>query len=211
MQELINYLKKFFESLIEFIERLFSPDIIAYKPVLYLYPEQETETQVKLNLDGRLTVTYPAYNDGWSVRAYPDGHLVNKADGLEYSYLFWEGISNSAKWDMSEGWCVPGGETAAFLRRELSQLGLTAKEYNEFIVYWLPQMQDNAYNLISFQWEEYEKYAPLDITPSPDSILRVFMVFKPLDKAVEIKAPAARAEFVRKGFTVVEWGGTGKR
>ncbi len=27
------------------------------------------------------------------------------------------------------------------------------KEHNEFIVYWLPRMQDNAYNLISFQSE----------------------------------------------------------
>ena len=36
------------------------------------------------------TYTYPTYNDGWEVTAYPDGRLINKADGTEH-YLFWEG------------------------------------------------------------------------------------------------------------------------
>jgi hypothetical protein len=72
----------------------------------------------------------------------------------------------------------------------LSGLGLTPREYNEFIVYWLPQMQDNKYNLITFQWEAYEELAPLAISPAPDSSLRVFMVFAPLEAPIEISAPA---------------------
>ena len=36
-----------------------------------------------------------------------------------------------------------------------AQLGLNREEANEFIIYWLPQMQDNAYNLISFQQDVY--------------------------------------------------------
>ena len=198
-----------FQRFIEFFRRLFGPEggVIFYKPVIYIYPERETDVGVKLNFDG-LTVTYPAYNGGWNVRARPGGSLINKANGLEYSYLFWEGLAGSPQWDLSGGWCVPGGDTAAFLQRALSGLGLTPAEYNEFIVYWLPLMQDNPYNLITFQWDEYEKSAPLEITPAPDSMLRVFMVFKPLDKPLEIKAPAERPAFARNGFTVVEWGGT---
>jgi len=134
--------------------------------------------------------------------------LINKADGLEYSYLFWEGVSDKRDWNLSEGYCVPGADTAAFLRQTLGKLGLTPKEYNEFIVFWLPLMQDNPYNLITFQWEEYEASAPLEISPAPDSTLRVFMVYKPLDKPAEVKAPAEPAAFERKGFTVVEWGGS---
>ena len=182
--------------------------IAPKKPVLYLYPERPTDVSVKLDFDGRLTAAYPAYNGGWNVRAYPDGRLINKADGLEYSYLFWEGIANQTHWDLSEGYCVAGGDTAAFLQKNLSRLGLTPKEYNEFIVYWLPQMQDHPYNLITFQWDAYEKTAPLTITPAPDSMLRVFMVFVPLDKPMQVKAPAERAPFVRRGFTAVEWGGS---
>jgi hypothetical protein len=168
---------------------------------------KEQEVSVKLAYKGRLTATYPAYNNGWNVRAYPDGHLINKADGLEYSYLFWEGFPDGAKpWNLNEGYCVAGADTASFLQKTLGELGLTPKEYNEFIVYWLPQMQNNPYNLITFQWEEYESLAPLSISPAPDSVLRVFMVFSPLETPVEISAPAKRTPFVRNGFTVVEWG-----
>ena len=185
-----------------------SKDYYVAKPVIYFYPEQETDITVKLDFKGRLDITYPEYNNGWSIRAYPDGRLINKSDNLEYSYLFWDGDAEDPNWyDLSEGYCVAGNETSSFLQKTLSEFGLTPKEYNEFIVYWLPQMQNNPYNLISFQWEEYEKIAPLTITPVPDSILRVFMVFSPLDKPVTIKAPAAREPFIRNGFTVVEWGG----
>lgn len=48
---------------------------------------------------------------------------------------------------------VEGEKTAAFLERVLSEMGLVPREYNEFIVYWLPKMQNNAYNLITFQKE----------------------------------------------------------
>ena len=46
------------------------------KPVIYLYPEEETEVTVKLDYNGTLTSTYPAYGDGWTVTAQPDGTPV---------------------------------------------------------------------------------------------------------------------------------------
>ena len=60
------------------------------KPVIYLYPEQETTVSVSLDYTGTLTATYPAYEDGWRVTAEPDGTLYDE-NGDEYSYLFWEG------------------------------------------------------------------------------------------------------------------------
>ncbi|MEI7690748.1 MAG: hypothetical protein WCI63_03935 [bacterium] len=68
-------------------------------------------------------------------------------------------------------------------------------------------MENNKYNLIHFAEEEYTDSAKLTVTPSPDSILRVFMVFKPLDSYQDI-TPQKIKPFERKGFTVVEWGGT---
>nr|MCR4766491.1 hypothetical protein [Saccharofermentans sp.] len=49
----------------------------AHAPIIYLYPEEETEVNVKLTLDGNLTSSYPHYNDalGWTVTASPDGTL----------------------------------------------------------------------------------------------------------------------------------------
>ena len=60
------------------------------KPVIYLYPEQQTEVAVSLDYDGTLTAAYPAYENGWRVTAEPDGTLHDE-NGNEYSYLFWEG------------------------------------------------------------------------------------------------------------------------
>lgn len=174
------------------------------KPVAYLYPEAELEVTVKLDFDGDLTCTYPAYNDGWTVTARPDGTLTD-AGGQTYNYLYWEGISNT-DYDFSQGFCVPGRETAAFLEDALAQLGLTRREANEFIVYWLPRMENTPYNLISFQTDAYTDHAVLTVTPEPDSMLRVFMAWKPLDAPVELPAQDLPA-FQRTGFTVVEWGG----
>ena len=181
-----------------------SDEECAEKPVIYLYPEQETAVSVSLNYDGTLTATYPDYENGWRVTAEPDGTLYDE-NGNEYSYLFWEG-ENNTDYDFSKGFCVAGADTADFLREKLAEIGLTPREYNEFIVYWLPKMQDNPYNLISFQSEAYTDAAKLDIDPTPDSVLRVFMAWKPLSRPQNIE-PQTFTPFVRDGFTVVEWGG----
>lgn len=182
------------------------PPEATKKPVIYLYPTSEQIVSVKLDYQGKLTCTYPDYKDGWKVKAKPGGTLTNIADNREYSYLFWEGVSN-VKWDMSKGFIVKGNETEKFLQEKLEYLGLTPREYNEFIVYWLPIMQDNKYNLITFAGEDYKNTAKLKISPQPDSILRIMMVFKSLDKPIEVEEQELKP-FTRKGFTVVEWGGT---
>ena len=163
----------------------------AAKPVIYLYPEKETTVTVKLDYAGTLTCTYPAYGDGWTVTACPDGTLTDDA-GQTYSYLYWEGADTIA-YDFSQGFCVAGTDTAAFLEDALAQLGLTRREANEFIVYWLPQMQENPYNLIAFQSDRYTQAAKLTIDPAPDTLLRIFMAWKPLDKFLEIPARSAPA------------------
>ena len=177
----------------------------CYKPVIYLYPEVETEVSVKLNLDGKLTCTYPAYNTGWKVTASPDGTLTD-ANGQTYNYLYWEGETN-AQWDMTEGFCIKGEDTAAFLEDALEKLGLNRKEANEFIVYWLPLMEQNPYNIISFQTDIYTNAAELQINPAPDTVIRVFMTFESSDYMIRL-LPQKLTAPERIGFTVVEWGGT---
>lgn len=174
------------------------------KPVQYLYPLEQTEVTVRLDYDGTLTCTYPAYHDGWTVLAQPDGTLTD-ADGQTYRYLFWEGTTDTV-YDFSTGFCVPGAETADFLSTALAQLGLNRAEANEFIVYWLPSMQNNAYNLICFQQEAYTEHARVHITPEPDTFIRVFMAYRPLSEPVEIE-PQTLSAPARTGFVAVEWGG----
>ena len=184
---------------------LIEPDRPAEKPVIYLYPEEVTDVTVQLDYSGKLTCTYPAYKDGWQVTAAPDGTLTD-ASGQTYNYLYWEG-EGTERYDFSRGFCVAGADTAAFLEDALAQMGLTRKEANEFIVYWLPRMEQSPYNLIAFQQEAYTDAAPLTVTPAPDSILRVFMAWQPLEAPVDIPAQTLPA-FDRHGFALVEWGGT---
>ena len=181
---------------------------VADKPVIYLYPEQETDVHVELELtEAELSTTYPKYNNGWDVTAYPDGKLVNKADGTHHRYLFWDAVNCRTRFDFSKGFCVAGSDTESFLKEKLTYMGLTEDEMNEFIVYWLPLMEHNKYNLITFQSDAYTDSAKLNISPTPDSILRIFMVYVPLDDAIDIE-PQQLSTFERTGFTVVEWGGS---
>ena len=181
----------------------FAP-VAPEKPVLYLYPEVETKVDVTLEVDGTLTCTYPAYENGWSVTAAPDGTLRDSS-GQVYRYLYWE-AEQQADFDFSRGFCVAGSDTAAFLEEVLAEIGLNRTEANEFIIYWLPQMEQNPYNLIAFQGEAYTVGAQLRIDPAPESLLRVFMAWKPLSAPVTVE-PQTFAPFVRSGFTAVEWGG----
>ena len=177
------------------------------KPVIYLYPEEETDVDVNLSLDGgKFTCTYPEYKNGWHVTAKPDGTLYD-SNGQSYNYLYWEAESDT-DFDFSTGYCIKGADTAVFLEEKLLDLGLTRKEANEFIIYWLPRMEQNNYNVISFQTDVYTDYAKLDINPQPDTLIRVYMAYYGSDKAVDIDEPEKEIAPKRDGFTVVEWGGS---
>ncbi len=177
------------------------------KPVIYLYPEEQTNVSVQVNFPfgGELTCTYPDYGDGWNVTAMPDSTLYD-ANGDEYYCLYWEG-KGAADFDMSKGFCVAGADTAKFLREKLMYIGLTAREANEFIIYWLPKMQDNPYNVITLHTDDYARSVPLTVSPAPDTQIRVFMTYYSSDTPVDIpeqKLP----HYERNGFTLVEWGGS---
>ena len=196
----------------EIVERDSQSDpfwVCADKPVIYLYPEQDTEVNVRLTLNGKLTTTYPLYDDklGWTVTASPDGILTDK-NGRKYSYLFWEGDIAITP-DLSRGFCVKGEDTAGFLEESLKQLGLTDTEADAFVMYWLPLMEGNKYNVITFQTTAYEDVASLSVTPKPDTVIRVNMLWYPTNTYVDMEPQdlAAVNPSERKGFTVVEWGG----
>ncbi len=180
-------------------------------PIIYLYDDQEREATVKLDLNGDLTCTYPKYNDetGWVVKTSADGVLTDKS-GRQYEYLYWEADIDMVP-DLSKGFCVRGEDSAAFLEKALSDLGLTDTEANTFIMYWLPQLEENPYNVISFQTETYENAAKLNVDPVPDTVVRVNMLFYGTDEYVEIEAQDLSemnpSVSEREGFVLVEWGG----
>ena len=54
--------------------------------------------------------------------------------------------------------------------------------------------------------EVHPDAAKLEGTPAPDTVIRVFMTYKPLDAPVQIQPQTLTAP-ERSGFTVIEWGG----
>lgn len=186
-----------------------APIPAEYKPVLYLYPPEKQDIGIKLNLYNRKMIhPYPAYNEGWEVVAEPDGTLLNKKTGKKHYCLFWETAGSPLMQTIPTGFVVKGEETAAFLEEKLAELGLNEKEANEFIIFWLPQMENNAYNLVHFAQKEYEDVSELDIQPKPETQIRVMMVWQALSQKREIAPQILPTKPIRKGFTAVEWGGT---
>jgi hypothetical protein len=102
---------------------------------------------------------------------------------------------------------VRGSDIREFLYAKLTEIGLNTKEKSDFIMYWYPKLQEYLYVQITFAGKDYTDLAKLDISPKPDSLLRVFMVAKPLTESIQIPEQKLQ-KFERKGFSVVEWGGT---
>ena len=181
-------------------------EVILAKPVVYLYPTQIMEVAVDVELtQGHLTVTDPPIGQGWQVTAQPDGQLTD-SQGNQYPYLFWEADA-PADFDFSNGFVVPGSQTEEFLREKLALLGLNDRETADFLEYWQPRMEEKAYNLVAFQTERYTELAQLNIEPAPDSVIRVFMAYQPLEEPVEVE-PQVLQPATRHGFAAVEWGGS---
>ena len=176
------------------------------KPIIYLYPEKETEITIKLGKPNNITSSYPIYNNGWTVIANPDGTLMVKSTGRELYSLYWEG-KHSEEINLNEGFVVSNKDTIKFLEEKLKVLGLNDKESEEFIIYWLPILQENKYNYIRFaSIDEINKNMPLELSEKPDTIIRVLMQYKPLENKINVQEQTL-STIERKGFTVVEWGG----
>lgn len=176
------------------------------KPILYLYPEQTTEVEVRLQHPERITTQYPTYSsDGWRMTAQSNGNLQD-AKGNNYYALYWE-ESEVKIVDFSQGFYVEKEQSAQFLENKLTEIGLNDRERNEFIMYWLPKLEKNSANLVHFVLtDELQEHNQLQITPTPDSLLRVHIYIKP----AKVKtSPTLQKfdKFERRGFTAVEWGG----
>ena len=185
------------------------PNSCVEKPIIYLYPQEETEVIVKMGYPKKLTHTYPKYpNDGWHILAKPTGDLIDLKTKRNLYALYWEG-HNTTTTHSNNGFIVKGEDTIPFLEEKLAQLGLNEHEAEEFIIYWLPKLEKNPYNLIRFESiSQQNENMPLHITPKPDTLIRVLMAYKPLEKKIDLPEQILPPTPTRTGFTVVEWGGT---
>ena len=183
------------------------PDWVM-KPIIYIYPTQETEVNVTLWTPENLSHTYPKYNSEkwWNVVAEPNGDLEDR-DTWRKLYALYREWKTYAEDNFEEWFVVKWEDIIPFLEEKLAILWLNEREAEEFIVYWLPKMENNEYNLIRFETkEEQDENMPLNITPEPDTVIRVMMDRKAMDEPIDIPEQELTAP-ERTWFTVVErWG-----
>lgn len=205
------------------------------KPVLYLYPQTQTEVKVSFTGPIMLDTHIPAYQDGWRVLANPDGTFKNLNQktsecqkyakpkfGTEYAYkaclennypyIYWSGSSMNAEYPrVKKGWYIDRNQLEDFLRLKLAEIGLNNREINDMLEYWLPKLlaeNKNYYRISFLQTAEMNQIAPMSILPRPDTVFRIFLDWDGIDKQPTTPIePQKLDKLERKGFTVVEWGG----
>jgi hypothetical protein len=187
----------------------------SFKPVIYLYNQDKIDVSLKLKYKGDLTFTYPKYKDGWNVSVDKNG--INSS-GKTYPYLFWEGEMFGLKFKRDDMNQIPARKVKreniiSVLEGELKGLGLNETEMTDFITFWAPKME--KYEQVAIQFlrnKEYsDKVATLNVSPAPKTMNRIYLLYTPITKENEsqfVEIQTNYEKFVRKGFTLVEWGGS---
>lgn len=173
---------------------------IARAPNIYLYPESTTNVRIELGFPfgGQIVESKPYYDNGWDINVTPDG-MINE----QYEYLFYE-VLMSTPLNHRAGWLLDGSSFEGELRGLLSSRGFVGREIDDFVEYWVPRLEGSPWYAVYPQ--DAESMITLDISPRPDNILRALFLIRPLAYQVSIPAPPDQGTFVRKGFTVIEWG-----
>lgn len=210
---------------------------VDLKPVLYLYAPKPTVCHVRVDPGTPFTVIYPAYPPtGWQVETCPDGQLTHLADGHTYPSLFWEApVATAPTPPATAAVQLTPNEIPNYLETNLTALGLNARERAEFIQFWLPRLA--AHPAVSVQlgwqcqhagqalqtapgWEGFFATNQLAITPQPEYLIRVRILWEPVLEALPHRfgpppvaanaatdAPTLPRPGPQTGLYAVEWGG----
>ncbi|KIJ91690.1 hypothetical protein K443DRAFT_135456 [Laccaria amethystina LaAM-08-1] len=189
----------------------------------------------------------------WKVRVCANGQLTEMNTGLDVAYLFWEARTdpsipisppqspiighpssdvevfnpNDACLSDNDSVVISVDIVTPYLDTALKALGLHTEARTSFITYWLPEMLKHKHIALRFVPQStYERAAPLKISPAPDIITRVFMLFKGVDEGLLSDWPLARDRAHRSAdfwkdvvgvnyersmdeslFRALEWGG----
>ena len=175
---------------------------VVKKPAIYMYPPQEQEIRVKLQVKGFLTQASPPYEGEWKVKVAPDGKIQGG-----YSYLFYEALLSKSYPLGDEGWVVPYDSLPAWFDMYLPLLGLKGREIEDFKEYWLQGLDRvDFYEIRLIDREFLEENLGVDIQPNPDVFIRVFLHFMGTQQARLLKPPRFSTP-PRAKYTAVEWGG----
>jgi hypothetical protein len=179
--------------------------IRALKPNIYLYPTENTTLSVSLNFPfgGKIITSIPAYKSGWRINVDKNGTINNK-----YDYLFYESDQPDI-WQLNKVWVIKRAELEKFFTENLSKYGFYGREIKDFIDYWIPLLKNyEFYEIYPQESNIIETVIKLEISKTPDTVLRLFYLIKGTDKDTNnnIITPGGDFQFKRTGFCVTEWG-----
>jgi hypothetical protein len=177
--------------------------IILYKPNIYIYPKKNIQLSLKISFPsgGSIIESIPAYNNGWNVYVDTNGIIDNK-----YRFLFYE----SKQPDLFQnevGWCISKYNLKSFFEQNLAFYNFSENEIIDFLVYWLPRLNEYDYYLIYPQTNiVIDKIIKLDFSIELDNINRLYYGFSGLNNYIKIEKPLIKG-FEREGNYIMEWGG----
>ncbi len=229
------FMKDFWGRWIVFVEYDYELPGDCGKPVVYLYPTTPTDVSVKFATEVKLTTQIPNYSGGWNVKAYPNGNLVDLQPqatecedidvthaGSEYAanacktgvypYIYWAGtIVRNEYPRVNKGWVVEKKNLATFMDDKLTEMGLNNTEKADMTSYWVQKMlneNSNYYRVSFLQTNDMNRFVPMAVKPTPDTVFRIFLDYQALESKPETELqPQNLTKLVRNGFTFVEWGG----
>ncbi|CAE6458892.1 unnamed protein product [Rhizoctonia solani] len=135
----------------------------------------------------------------WTVDTRSDGSLFDQLTNREVAYLFWEAHTKPgpfisppttpsaelAGFDParpivlpSHSALLPFSKVTGYIDDALLAMRLHAEARTSFITYWLPNLSKHSHIALRFlPQDQYEAAAPLHVTPVPEIVTRVFMLF----------------------------------
>jgi hypothetical protein len=202
------------------------PRFEVKKPVIYCYSDKDLNFELSVKAKGSLSFVYPPMlpNEKWSLQI-KENQLYDFTTDLAYPYLFWESQQYEAHYqtasvndykgdvisyqDVYWGDIVARTDLLTYLDTSLTEIGFSDREKIDFITFWVPQMKQYDYCLVQFLFDkECEQFATYDITPKPDKVNRVYMLYSGFEQAPYIRnIPKPLKKMERKGFYLVDWGG----
>ena len=177
----------------------------CYKPNIYIYGADEQTVQVIFRTPGLVVTSIPEYDygEGWQVTAGDDGELTD-ASGETYNYLFYESVTERNLFETEEGFYLSASDRVSQWQEILSAYGFSEQEIGDFIAFWDEKLEKEDYVMYPQETAVVDRAMPVEITPEPENITRMWFVFVLYD-GQEYEEPEVEP-FARTGYTVVEWG-----
>lgn len=179
--------------------------LIAYKPNIYIYPEEKSQLTVNINfpLGGMIVKSIPEYGKGWNINVDTNGLINGK-----YNYLFYES-KQPYVWQENEGWIIKKADLSKFFNENMYSYGFRRNEILDFTDYWIPRLSDSEYYAIYPQEASIiNRVIELKLSKEPDEMLRLFYVIQGVDTLNDkiLKEPGDVKSIERNGYFVTEWG-----